>query len=111
MVQRTLSLTPDTSLHADQSDGHSTFGRFKLPDGNHKSGRYNLSESTVQSLRLGEMMAMADGTLDDLAMDYGDPSGLPALRVLLGRSCARSRSNSSSGTRSGRGAEVRVYDS
>ena len=78
-------MTPNPSTRADQSD--CAFGRFELPDGTSHAGHYNLSESTVQSLRLAEIMDMADGTLDDLAMDYGDPAGLPSLRILIGANC------------------------
>jgi len=75
-------------MRDDRLNKDSDFGRFELPDGTRSDGRYNLSESTVQSLRLGDIMAMASGTLDDLAMDYGDPAGLPALRSLIGENCS-----------------------
>jgi len=64
------------------------FCRFELPCGLPETGRYNLAESTVQSLRFGDLLDMADGGLNDLALDYGDPAGVPALRALLGQNCA-----------------------
>jgi len=80
-------LTPDRPDAPDHPEWTGAFGRFELPDGRCGADRHNLSESTVQSLRLGDMLAMAAGTLDDLAMDYGDPAGSPVLRALVGRNC------------------------
>lgn len=63
------------------------FSRFQLPRGAPQIGRYNLAESTVRSLRLTELLAMAGDKLDDLSLDYGDPAGAPALRAVLGVNC------------------------
>lgn len=46
-------------------------------------GRYNLAESTVRSLRLGEILPLGEG-LGELCLDYGDPAGAPALREIIG---------------------------
>ena len=50
---------------------------------------FNLAESTVRSLRFGDLLTLArdDGGLDDLALDYGDPAGAPALRREIGANC------------------------
>lgn len=52
-------------------------------------GRFNLAESTVRSLRVSELLMLAreDGSLDDLLLDYGDPTGAPALRREIGTKC------------------------
>lgn len=63
------------------------FSPFQLPRGADAAGRYNLSESTVESLRFTELLALAGPDLDGLALDYGDPAGAPALRAVLGRNC------------------------
>ena len=50
--------------------------------------RYNLAETCVKSLTLGELLALADASLDDvmdLSLTYGDIPGSPALRGLLAR--------------------------
>lgn len=64
------------------------FARFQLPRGLPDTGRFNLAESTVQSLRLEDVLRLAGGRLDGLVLDYGDPAGAPALRGVLGASCA-----------------------
>ena len=50
---------------------------------------FNLAESTVCSLRFGDLLALVQerGGLDDLALDYGDPAGAPALRQEIGTNC------------------------
>lgn len=50
---------------------------------------FNLAESTVRSLRVGELLMLAreDGALNDLPLDYGDPAGAPALRREIGTKC------------------------
>lgn len=63
------------------------FSKFQVARGLPEVGRYNLAESTVRSLRLAELLALAGDGLDDLALDYGDPAGTPALRMILGAHC------------------------
>lgn len=50
---------------------------------------FNLAESTVPSLRIGELLRLAadDAAFDDLALDYGDPAGALALRQAIGANC------------------------
>ena len=64
------------------------FARFELPRGLPDNGRYNLAESTVQSLQLADLLRMAGSSLDGLTLDYGDPAGAPVLREALGAGCA-----------------------
>ena len=48
--------------------------------------RYNLAETCVKSLTVGELLALAGASLDgllDLTLNYGDIPGSPALRRLL----------------------------
>ena len=63
------------------------FARFELPRGLPDNGRFNLAESTVQSLQVADLLRMAAGRLDHLALDYGDPAGSPGLRRVVGASC------------------------
>ncbi len=63
------------------------FSRFQLSRGLSEAGQNNLAESTVQSLRMAELLAMAGDGLDDLALDYGNPAGAPGLRSILGAHC------------------------
>ncbi len=53
------------------------------------AGDLNLSESTARSLRLEELLVIADADarLSDLTLDYGDKAGLPALREILAAQC------------------------
>jgi aspartate/methionine/tyrosine aminotransferase len=57
--------------------------RLAIPGG---EKRYNLAESTVRSLRFSELMELGDG-IGELALDYGDPSGAPALRTVVAANC------------------------
>lgn len=45
--------------------------------------RYDLAESTVESLHAPELLALA-GDLSALSLDYGDPAGNAALRAAVG---------------------------
>lgn len=62
------------------TDTGATTWRLTTPGGDR---RYNLAESTVRSLRFGEILALGEG-LEDFALDYGDPAGSPDLRAIVG---------------------------
>ena len=62
--------------------------RLTVPGGD-GDAPYNLAESTVRSLSLAELLALAreEAGFDTLALDYGDPAGTPGLRAAVADNC------------------------